>query len=53
MWGCLAKVMLPEPKKGKLGSRTYDCVFVGYASNSSCYRFLVIKSDIFRILYYY
>jgi hypothetical protein len=45
VWGCLAKVMLPEPKKRKLGSRTCDCVFIGYACNSSCYRFLVIKSD--------
>jgi hypothetical protein len=46
VWGCLAKVMLPEPKKRKLGSRTCDCVFIGYACNSSCYRFLVIKSDV-------
>ena len=46
MWGCLAKVMLPEPKRRKLGSRTCDCVFIDYACNSSCYRFLVIKSDI-------
>ena len=46
VWGCLAKVMLPEPKRRKLGSRTCDCVFIGYACNSSCYRFLVIKSDI-------
>ena len=53
VWGCLAKVMLPEPKKRKLGFRTCDCVFIGYTSNNSCYRFLVIKSDIFRILHYY
>ena len=46
VWGCLAKVMLPKPKKRKLGSWTCDCVFIEYASNSSCYRFLVIKSDI-------
>ena len=46
VWGCLAKVMLPEPKRRKLGSRTCDCVFIGYACNSSCYRFFVIKSDI-------
>ena len=46
VWGCLAKVMLLEPKKRKLGSWTCDCVFIEYASNSSCYRFLVIKSDI-------
>ena len=46
VWDCLAKIMLPEPKKRKIGSRTCDCMFIGYASNSSCYRFLVIKSDI-------
>ena len=46
MWGCLAKVMLPEPKRRKLGSRTCDYVLIGYACNSSCYRFLIIKSDI-------
>jgi hypothetical protein len=46
VWGCLAKVMLPEPKKRKLGSRICECVFIGYACNSSCYRFLVIKSDV-------
>jgi hypothetical protein len=38
--------MLPEPKRRKLGSRTCECVFIGYACNSSSYRFLVIKSDI-------
>ena len=46
MWGCLAKIILPKLKKKKLGYRTCDCVFIGYASNSSYYRFLVIKSDI-------
>ena len=46
VWGCLAKVMLPESKRRKLGSRTCDCMFIGYACNSSCYRLLVIKSDI-------
>ena len=38
--------MLPEPKRRKLGSRTCDCVFIGYACNSTCYRFIVIKSDV-------
>jgi hypothetical protein len=28
VWGCLAKVMLPEPKKRNLGSRTCECVFI-------------------------
>jgi hypothetical protein len=46
VWGCLAKVMLLELKKRKCDSRTCDCVFIGYVCNSSCYRILVIKSDV-------
>jgi hypothetical protein len=44
-WGCLAKVNLLKPKKRKLGPKTVDCAFLGYAHNSTAYRFLVIKSD--------
>ena len=32
--------------KVKVGSKSVDCVFVGYAHNSSAYRFLIYKSDI-------
>ena len=46
VWGCLAKVLLPETKKRKLGSKTADCVFIGYAQNSAAYRFLVLRSDV-------
>ena len=46
VWGCLAKVMLLDPKKRKIGSKTSDCMFIGFASNSPTYRFLVLKSDI-------
>ena len=46
VWGCLAKVMVPIPKKIKIGPKTIDCIFIGYAINSSAYRFLVHKSDI-------
>ena len=46
MRGCLAKVQVPLPKRTKLGLKTIDCVFIGYASNSSTYRFLVIKSKV-------
>ena len=45
MWGCLAKVLLPKPKKIKLGPKTFDATFIGYAKNSVAYRFLVIKSE--------
>ena len=46
MWGCLAKVVVPTPKKVKIGPKTVDCIFIGYAQNSSAYRFLVYKSEI-------
>ena len=45
-WGCLAKVNVPIPKKRKLGSKTVDCVFLGYAFHSIGYRFLIVKSDV-------
>jgi len=46
VWGCLAKVMLPDPKKRKIGSKTFDCLFLGYASVA--YRFLVLNSEIIK-----
>ena len=46
VWGCLAKVMLPDPKKRKIGSKTSDCMFLGYVEHSDAYRFLVLKSDV-------
>ena len=45
-WGCLAKVMVPIPKRIKIGPKTIDCIFICYAINSSAYRFLVYKYDI-------
>ena len=47
MWGCLAKVVVPIPKKVKIGKKIVDCVFIGYAHNSSAYRFLIHKLEIF------
>ena len=46
VWGCLVKVAVPIPKKVKLGPKTVDFVFIGYAHNSSTYRFLIHKSEI-------
>ena len=43
VWGCLAKVAVLIPKKVKIGPKTVDCVFIGYAHNSSAYRFLIHK----------
>src|SRR5438105_5049714 len=45
-WGCLAKVSVPITKKRKLGPKTIDCVFLGYAIHSVGYRFLVVKSGV-------
>ena len=46
MWGCLAKVNIPIAKKHKLGPKTVDCIFLGYAIHSVGYRFLIIKSGV-------
>ena len=42
----MAKVQVPKPKRVKLGPKTVDCIFIGYARNSSAYRFLVHRSEI-------
>ena len=44
MWGWLAKVMLPDPNKRKIGSKTSNCLFIGYDEHNAAYRFLVLKS---------
>jgi hypothetical protein len=46
VWGCLAKVVVPISKKVKIGPKTVYCVFIGYAHNSSVYRFLIHKFNI-------
>ncbi|TYK06658.1 ty1-copia retrotransposon protein [Cucumis melo var. makuwa] len=38
VWGCLAKVPFPALKKSTIGSKTFDCIFIGYAQNSAAYR---------------
>jgi hypothetical protein len=45
-WGCLEKVNVPINKKRKLGPKTVDCVFLGYAIHSVGYRFLIINSKV-------
>ena len=45
VWGCLENVLLPKPKKRKIGLKTFDATFIGYEKNSVAYRFLVIKSE--------
>ena len=46
VWGCLVKVMLHDPKKRKVGSKTFDCMFLGNAEHNVVYKFLVLYSDI-------
>ena len=45
VWGCLAKVQVPITKRVKVGPKTVDCVFIGYATNSKACQFLVHKSE--------
>lgn len=45
VWGCLAKVLIHPPKQTRIGPKTVDCVFIGYAQDNSAYQFLVHKSD--------
>jgi len=49
VWGCLAKVSIQEPKKRKIGPKTVDTIFIGYALDSNVNRFLVINSEISEI----
>uniref|UniRef100_A0A2N9HZD6 Integrase catalytic domain-containing protein n=1 Tax=Fagus sylvatica TaxID=28930 RepID=A0A2N9HZD6_FAGSY len=45
VWGCLAKVGIPEPQREKIGPKTKDSVFIGYAENSTAYRCLVLQTN--------
>ncbi|GJU14257.1 retrovirus-related pol polyprotein from transposon TNT 1-94 [Tanacetum coccineum] len=38
------KVAVPTPKAQKIGPKSVDCIFIGYAKNSSAYRFIVHES---------
>ncbi|GJW99868.1 retrovirus-related pol polyprotein from transposon TNT 1-94 [Tanacetum coccineum] len=44
VWGCLAKVVMPTPKAQKIGPKSVDCIFIGYAKNISAYRFIIHES---------
>ncbi|GJZ79412.1 retrotransposon protein, putative, ty1-copia subclass [Tanacetum coccineum] len=44
VWGCLAKVAVPTPKAQKIGPKSVDCIFIGYAKKSTAYRFIVHES---------
>ena len=40
---------VPPPKKVKIGPKTIDCIFIGYAHNNAAYRFHVHESNILDI----
>ncbi|BBN68596.1 transposable element gene [Prunus dulcis] len=40
------RVLIPDPKRKKIGPKTIDAVFLGYAKNSSANRFLVINFEV-------
>ncbi|GKF13540.1 zinc finger, CCHC-type containing protein, partial [Tanacetum coccineum] len=40
-----AVVRLTEPKMKNLGEKGIDCIFIGYAEHSKCYRFYVIEPN--------
>ena len=46
VWGCLAKMTVPPPNKVKIGPKTIDCIFIGYAHNIAAYHFLVYDPNI-------
>ena len=45
VWGCLTKVLLPEPKRKKVRPKTFNCMFIGYEHHSASYKFLVTRSN--------
>ena len=45
VWGCLAHVRLPDPKRSKLGVKASTCVFLGYSLYSTTYRFFDIDNN--------
>ncbi|GJZ53614.1 DNA polymerase zeta catalytic subunit-like protein [Tanacetum coccineum] len=46
VWGCLAKVQIPLPKRTKLGPKTIDSVYLVPAKNSDAYRKRVLDDDL-------
>ncbi|KAI3755706.1 hypothetical protein L1987_55512 [Smallanthus sonchifolius] len=44
VWGCLSKVVVTPPKRLLIGSKTVDCVFIGYTRPGGAFRFLMHDS---------
>lgn len=45
MWGCLAKVSIPDFKRTNIGTKTFDCAFIEYAENNIACRFLCLSDN--------
>nr|GEV39062.1 hypothetical protein [Tanacetum cinerariifolium] len=45
VWGCMAIVRFPDPKRKTLGEKGIDYIFVGYAKHSKAYMFYVIEPN--------
>ena len=39
-------MVVPPPKKVKIGPKTIECIFIGYAHNNITYQFLIHESNI-------
>lgn len=39
MWGCLAKIAIPKPRKEKIRPKIVDDIFIGFVSYSGANRF--------------
>lgn len=45
VWGCLAKVSIPDFKRTNIGTKTFDCAFIEYAENNIACRFLCLSDN--------
>lgn len=45
-WDCLAYVRILDPKRLKLTSRAYACVFIEYAANGKAYKFYDLNAKV-------
>ena len=44
VWECFAKDLILDPKRKRIWPEKIDCKFIGYAQNSTIYRFLVLEN---------
>ncbi|KAF3667319.1 putative anthocyanidin 3-O-glucosyltransferase 2-like [Capsicum annuum] len=50
LWGeAILSACHLQNRKRKIGSKTADCMLIGYVEHSAAYRFLVLKSDVLDV----